>query len=173
MRIRLFGSLASALVLVLALASVSYGAAANRRVTLHDACDGPTFNAAVGPGTCARPSGVTFGDFIAQLTAMGQAPAWFYAPEAITLADGGSIDAYNIGGEFHTFTAVAAFGGGCVPFLNGLLGLTPVPECGTPGIFASTGILPGNELQGAPLSAGTHRFQCLIHPWMRTTVTVP
>jgi hypothetical protein len=23
----------------------------------------------------------------------------------------------------------------------------------------------------APLTAGTHRFLCLIHPWMRSTVT--
>jgi len=173
MRMRLFGSLASAMVLVLTLASVTYGAAAHRRVTALDACDGPSFNAAIGSGACNRSGGVKFDTFIGQLIAMGEAPAWRFAPEAMTLADGGSIDAYNGGGEFHTFTEVAAFGGGCVPQLNALLGLSPVPECaGAPGIFFTTGIAPGGELEGQPLSTGVHRFQCLIHPWMRTTVAV-
>ena len=170
---RLFGSLASALILVLAMASLTYGAAPHLRVTLHDACDGPSFNAVIGPGTCVRSGGVKFDAFVGQLIAMGEAPAWRFTPDAMTLADGGSIDAYNGGGEFHTFTPVAAFGGGCVPFLNHLLGLTSVPECGISGIFGTTGIAQGHELEGKPLSTGTHRFQCLIHPWMRTTVTVP
>ena len=172
MRRRLFGSLASALVLVLAMASITFGAAAHRRVTVLDACDGPSFNAAIGPGACARAGGVTIDTFIGQLTAMGSAPAWRFAPETMKLAGGGSIDAYNQGGEFHTFTEVASFGGGCVAFLNDLLGLTAVPECGSPGIFGTTGIVPGGELEGGPLSMGIHRFQCLIHPWMRTTVNV-
>jgi plastocyanin len=172
MRRRLIGSAASAMVLVLALTSLAYGAAQHQRVTALDACDGPSFNAVIGPGTCERGGGVKFDDFIGQLIAMGQAPAWRFAPESMTLANGGTIDAYNRGGEFHTFTEVAAFGGGCVPELNAILGLLPVPECGVPGIFGTTGIAPGGELEGAPLSTGTHLFECLIHPWMRTTVTV-
>jgi hypothetical protein len=76
--------------------------------------------------------------------------------------------------NFHTFTEVANFGGGCVDILNQILGLTAVPECANAGVlFATTGIAPGGELEGAPLSSGTHRFECLIHPWMRTTVVVP
>jgi len=172
MRRRLFGGMTSALVLVLALTSFAYGAAQHRRVTVLDACDGPSFNAVIGPGTCERGGGVKFDAFIGQLIAMGEAPGWRFAPEVMTLADGGSIDAYNRGGEFHTFTEVAAFGGGCVPQLNALLGLSPVPECGVPGIFGTTGVAPGDELEGEPLSSGTHRFMCLIHPWMRTTVSV-
>jgi hypothetical protein len=153
-------------------ASVTYGAVAHGRVTVLDACDGPSFNLAIGPGACERSGGVKFDDFIGQLIAMGEAPAWRFAPEAVTLADGGSIDAYNRGGEFHTFTEVAAFGGGCVPELNAVLGLSPVPECGVPGIFGATGIAPGDELEGEPLGSGNHLFMCLIHPWMRTEVTV-
>ena len=53
-----------------------------------------------------------------------------------------------------------------------LLGLDPAPECDIPGIFGTTGIAPGGELEGQPLSTGTHLFECLIHPWMRTTVNV-
>src|SRR2546428_86823 len=33
-----------------------------------DACDAATFNAAVGPGTCQRPGGMKFDQFIAELT---------------------------------------------------------------------------------------------------------
>jgi plastocyanin len=117
--------------------------------------------------------GATFDAFIGQLVSMGQAPAWRFAPGKLSLPVGGSVDAYNRGGEFHTFTEVAAFGGGCVQVLNQILGLSPVPECANAGVlFATTGIAPRGELEGAPLAAGTHRFECLIHPWMRTTVTV-
>ena len=70
-------------------------------------------------------------------------------------------------------TEVANFGGGCIGVLNGLLGLSPVPECaGFPGgPFRATLILPG-ETRTVTLAPGIHRFECLIHPWMRTTVTV-
>ena len=57
---------------------------------------------------------------------------------------------------------------------NDLLGLTPVPECaGFPGgAFAATTVAPGATVTTAPLPPGVHRYECLIHPWMRTTVTV-
>jgi plastocyanin len=171
MRRPLLGAV-SALLLTLAMTSIAYGAPAHARVTVLDACDGPSFNAVIGPGACAREGGVKFDAFIGQLVSMGEAPAWRFAPETLTVADGASIDAYNRGGEFHTFTEVAAFGGGCVPQINALLGLTPVPECGVPGIFGTTGVAPGGELEGEALDSGSHLFMCLIHPWMRTEVTV-
>jgi len=92
---------------------------------------------------------------------------------------GESIKVVNNGGEFHTFTEVEEFGGGCVPELNGPLELGFAPECeptfpdGTPVAFAETGIPPlGGVLTVNPTSKGTHKFICLIHPWMRTEVTV-
>ena len=154
-------------------ATVAWAAPAERQVLMLDACDGPSFNAAIGPGSCTRPGGVTFDTFIGQLLKHGTAPAWRFAPEQAKLAAGGSITAPNKGGEFHTFTEVAAFGGGCVDELNALLGLTPVPECAqAPGIFFTTGAVPGGSVTTESLGAGTHRFLCLIHPWMRSTVTV-
>lgn len=164
----------TALVTSLALTGILVSSAAatsgERTVQMLDACDGPSFNAVIGPGTCERAGGVTFDAFIGQLVAMGQAPAWRFAPTHLDVAAGGSIEAYNRGGEFHTFTEVAAFGGGCVPELNGILGLSPVPECAVPGIFGSTGAAPGDEVETPALGAGQHLFMCLIHPWMRTTV---
>ena len=169
---RTFLPMTVALVLVLATASVAMGAAGERRVVMLDACDGPTFNAAIGGPVCDRAGGVTFDKFVAQLIRFGEAPAWRFAPESLAVATGGGIEAYNGGGEAHTFTEVEAFGGGCVPDLNMILGLTPVPECSDPALFGSTLVLPGDELEVENLASGTHLFECLIHPWMRSTVTV-
>jgi len=100
-----------------------------------------------------------------------QAPAsWRFAPSLVRLPAGGSVDAVNRGGEFHTFTEVAAFGGGCVGEINALLGLTPVAECQDPSVFGTTGAAPGQSVSTGSLPAGTHLFECLIHPWMRATV---
>ena len=174
MRRRVFLACVVGIVLMLVLASATSAAADQRRVTMRDACDGPSFTAALhDPNACVRNGGVTFEQFIAQLQSMGRAPAWRFAPDRLSLAAGGTIEAYNGGGEFHTFTEVAAFGGGCVQPLNDVLGLTPVPECANAGtLFATTGAAPGAEVETGQLSPGTHRFECLIHPWMRATVQV-
>jgi hypothetical protein len=168
----LFTSVAASMVLVLTFASATLGAPNHRTVQILDNC-GPSFNVALqDPGACTRPAGMSFGTFIQQLL-KGGAQSWRFAPEQLKLGNGGRITAINRGGEFHTFTEVAAFGGGCVAELNGPLGLTPVPECaGAPGIFFATGVPQGASLTTAPLASGTHRFQCLIHPWQRTTATV-
>jgi len=171
---RRFGLAAGIVALTAALVAVTaaWAGPSHRQVQMLDACDGPSFNAAIGAGTCNRAGGVKIDDFIAQLLAHGEAPAWRFAPEQLKLETGGAISATNRGGEFHTFTEVAAFGGGCVPDLNELLGLTPVPECDIPGIVGTTGAPPETTVTTGPLSAGTHRFLCLIHPWMKTTATV-
>ena len=163
---------AAALVGALVVATTAWAASNERQVLILDACDGPSFNAVLGEGACSRPSGVTFDAFIGQLLTLGEAPAWRFAPEHARLPAGGRVVASNRGGEFHTFTEVVAFGGGCVDELNELLGLESVPECGIPGIFEATGAPPGAGVTTGALSAGTHRFLCLIHPWMRTTVQV-
>ena len=85
---------------------------------------------------------------------------------------GQSVRARNEGGETHTFTEVAKFGGGFVPPLNALSGNpTPAAECLASSVGAT--IVPAGGLSSpATLSKGRHRFQCCIHPWMRTVVTV-
>jgi plastocyanin len=164
---------AAAVVSVVALvaAAVAWAGPGSRHVQVLDNCDGPSFNATIGPGTCNRNGGLSFEQFFAAL-ARGGAPSWRFSPDELKVEAGGTITANNRGGEFHTFTPVAAFGGGCVPELNGPLGLSPVPECAIPGIFDTTGAGPGASVTTGSLGAGTHRFLCLIHPWMRTTVSV-
>jgi plastocyanin len=174
MRKRALLSIATGVLLALSAVSSATAASNHRQVEVLDDCDAASFDAALNdPDACVKSGGTTFDEFISQLVAMGQAPAWRFAPTRLDLTTGGTIDAYNRGGEFHTFTEVAAFGGGCVPILNQILGLTPVPECANADVlFATTGIAPKGELESAPLPSGTHLFECLIHPWMRTTVVV-
>lgn len=163
-----------AALLVLVPAAGASSASATRQVQALDDCDPATFNAVIGPGTCVKNGSTTFSEFVAQLLAQGRAPAWRFAPAQLKLDAGGTLTAHNRGGEVHTFTEVANFGGGCIQALNDLLGLTPVPECaGFPGgAFAATAAPPGGTVRTSPLTPGTHRFECLIHPWMRTTATV-
>jgi hypothetical protein len=141
----------------------------SRLVSLHDACDSTTFNAAVGPGTCDRPGGVSFSEFVAQLTAHQSAGAWHNAPGQMSAKVGDVPVGVNRGGETHTFTKVAAFGGGVIPFLNALAGTPNIaPECAALG--PDEFLAPGGTDTEEPLTAGTTLFQCCIHPWMRTTV---
>jgi hypothetical protein len=146
----------------------------DRRVKIFDGCDPATFNAppGPGPGTCAPHNGptVTFATFIAQLTAMGVAPNWKFAPPQLSAEHAQTIQAVNVGGEVHTFTRVAAFGGGIVPPLNALShNPTEAPECKT--LEADDFVAPGGTYS-APLGAHdkTVLFQCCIHPWMRSVV---
>lgn len=171
---RRFGTFGIAALFALVLATGSSAVSSSRQVVMRDDCDPATFNAAIGPGTCVKEGSTTFSEFIGQLLSQGRAPAWRFAPEQLKLAAGGTLEAPNKGGEDHTFTEVASFGGGCIGALNDLLGLSPVPECaGFPGgAFGATVVRAGGTLTTGPLAPGIHRFECLIHPWMRTTVEV-
>src|SRR3954452_17411870 len=147
------------------------------QVLIKDDCDAATFNAAIGPGTCVGNGRTTFQDFVAQLQTNGvqanrSAKGWAFVPGKFHIDQGESFVALSKGGETHSFTEVAQYGGGCVAVLNGLLHLTAVPECGT-GAFPATLIPAGGSRTVSGLSVGVvHHFECLIHPWMRTDVVV-
>src|SRR6266700_477698 len=153
-------------------------------VALVDNCDPETFNAAVGPGTCAttpHPHDTTFAEFIGLLfsplaTNIIGHPAWQFSPGYISVRAGQTVRATNAGGEDHTFTEVTAFGGGFVPPLNGVGGpagtvaLIPAAACLPPP--GTVVVAPGDTVQITGLSPGVHKFQCCIHPWMRAVVDV-
>jgi hypothetical protein len=83
-----------------------------------------------------------------------------------------TLFAVNKGGEIHTFTKVAAFGGGFIPEINAVLHLTARPEClalMTPGHDGDF-ILPGGADTDDVVHSGTSLYQCCIHPWMHTVV---
>jgi plastocyanin len=140
-------------------------------VIMQDACDPTTFDAIFGEGTCVRKGGVTFAQFIEQIENTQKAPAWFFAPSFISTTAGSTITAYNKGGEVHTFTPVASFGGGFIAELNGISGNpVPAPECLN---FGTMVFVPaGGSDEVTVGAAGEQHFQCCIHPWMRATAHV-
>ena len=152
----------------LALARTAAGGV-ERRVTMMDACDPTTFDAVLGPGSCVRNGGVTFEKFLEQLGAHQKVGGWQFAPPQTHARVGDVLLAVNRGGEVHTFTEVAAFGGGIVPDLNELSGTpVPAPECLA---LSGADFVPAGGTYRAPVEeAGTERYMCCIHPWMRTVV---
>jgi plastocyanin len=141
-----------------------------RTIGILDRCDPESFNAAVGPGTCVgRNGGVHFDTFLERVNPKdGGHSAWRFSPEQVRLRPGQFLRAENRGGEVHTFTEVVNFGGGFVDELNAALppGTPPAVPVAPPPEF----IPAGEQVELEPLAAGTHLFECLIHPWMRTTV---
>jgi plastocyanin len=150
-------------------ASASRSAAVDndRAISALDACDGPSFTAA--QIDCSRQAGVKLDQFIAELTARGSVGAWHFAASNINAFAGQTLDVTNRGGETHTFTEVAHFGGGIVPLLNQLSGnLTPAPECLD---LAGNDFIPSGATHHATIDGeGTELYQCCIHPWMRVVV---
>ena len=148
------------------------------QVVALDECDPATFNAptAAGPDFCknvAVGASTTFSALFAKAAAGTPDPNWDFEPDTLYIHKGTAIQAVDQGGEPHTFTEVAQFGGGFIPGLNG--GEAPVPECA--GGFsrvevARTRILQGSQMTVKDLSKGEHLFQCCIHPWMRMKVEV-
>ena len=142
-------------------------------VAVNDSCDPATFNAVLGAGACVGSGTVTFGAFIGELSATHKVAAWNFSPSTLTITKGERLVVSNRGGETHTFTEVAQFGGGFVEGLNH--GEATVPECS--GGFANlavarTRLVQGSTMELTNLPKGKHHFQCCIHPWMRMDVEV-
>jgi plastocyanin len=142
------------------------------RVSAQDQCDPASFNAALGSGTCTKQGTVTLTAFNNELNSTHQVAAWRFVPTALSINLGQSIAVTNDGGEKHTFTEVANFGGGIVPALNSASGNpTEAPECAA--LAANAMIAPGTTFRtDAATDEGVEHYQCCIHPWMRATVTV-
>ena len=145
-------------------------------ILLQDNCNPATFNAGMGAGTCQHSStlpGLTLEDFIATLQAERSVAAWNIEPGTISVAEGTTFSLYNTGGETHTYTEVAEFGGGAIPLLNQLSGNPVVaPECVDGLLYNASTVRPGEIAPHAFRGKGTWKYQCCVHPWMRQTVTV-
>jgi len=154
-------------------------------------CEPLSFNVPF-PGACVGSGKTTFDKFIAQVTQHQNAFLWMFAPRESTVPVGKTLGLGNTGGEMHTFTKVAEFGGGFIVPLNMLSGNPdPRPECTTGAVViqdvmlqpqpdgpANRFVESGEEEEGptagdAILPVGqTVKFQCCIHPWMRTELRV-
>lgn len=160
-----------------ALLSLTAGAGAvqgDKKFRMYDDCDPVTFAGV--PGGCIGNGKTDMEEFEAELAATGEVHKWRNQPEQAHLNVGRPTEIENRGGEVHTFTPVAQFGGGFVPPLNALSGNpVPAPECLN---FAGIEFIPAGAVVDGPtagsseMPVGVTRFQCCIHPWMRTVVEV-
>jgi hypothetical protein len=145
-----------------------------KSITLFDACDPDTFNApppaGAGPGTCIRQGGVRFQNFLDQLSNHHSVGAWHMAPGQAKIQLGDALEALNQGGEVHTFTEVANFGGGFVQPLNDLGGFgATIPECDPTKVQL---LHPGDSFHEITDEVGVEKYQCCIHPWMRAVIQI-
>jgi plastocyanin len=176
--------------LAFAAAPATAALASDGGITVQDRCDHASFVAALGdPHACDRPAGdgggvTTFDELISSLVANQANDHWRFKEDKVTLRAGQPLTiSMNRGGEGHTVTEVDSFGLGCVEPLNALVfpGQDPTafpaacadPATFTPGFLGGNLIAPGlPSFSYVGLSKGVHRFQCMIHPWMKSTVTV-
>ena len=147
-------------------------------VRIRDNCEPSSFNAALNRIACVGDGNITFPQFVAALAGGGHHD-WRFQPNSTDVKPGTTLRIENRGGETHSFTEVKNFGAIDLgdPDVSALLNSslppgTPlaVPVDG-PGVGA-TFVPSGQSLTVAGLALGTHRFQCFIHPWMRSTITV-
>ena len=180
---KLFGKVAIAMIPIAA--GVVLLATSNPlAIRIQGPCDPASFNAAVGPGTCVGNGNTTFAHFIAELTQAQKVGSWHFDPSNGDLAPGTVLSLENRAGEVHTFTKVKEFGGGFIAFLNPLSGTpVPAPECATAtvgglipkpesptNIFVEAETTEVGPTAGSSIlpSGSTTKWQCCIHPWMRT-----
>jgi plastocyanin len=156
--------------------AVEQGSHGGTEIHSEDRCDPVTFGALCNPNFHGT---TTLDQFNTELDATQRVAAWEYGGGQGRIRLGQSLQVDNKGGETHTFTVVANFGGGRVPPLNDRSGNTVVaPECVAGAnatnvdIKSGAGISVTTGASGAIKTRGTFKVQCCIHPWMRTTVTV-
>jgi hypothetical protein len=158
------------------------------RVDVRDDCEPRSFNAALFPGACDPEFGgdTTFqelgaalsGDKGARAMEDGRLLGWRNNAVVTELDRGESLHAVSRGGEFHTFSRVDDLGGGCLDDLNKALDLPQVGEEGNncrPFTTRHAHPLPAGatvRISARELTRGKNLYQCLIHPWMHTTVHV-
>jgi len=146
------------------------GASGRQEIQIQDRCDPTSFTAA---GIACAPTQhgtVTFAELLASATpAIGGHEAWRFTRTSTHIDRGEALHVSDTGGETHSFTEVVAFGTGIVPPLNNALppGTPAALPIGDPHFLGS-----GGTVDVTGLAPGRHFFQCLIHPWMRTTVDV-
>jgi plastocyanin len=156
-------------------ASVSQASHGGSEIHPEDNCDPVTFGALCNPSFHGTTTLAAFG---AELDATQRVAAWEYGGGDATVNRGTAVQVDNRGGETHTFSVVANFGGGRVPGLNTRSG-NPVaaPECLAGPNATNIDIPSGGGISvttgaSGTLKPGTYKVQCCIHPWMRTTITV-
>jgi hypothetical protein len=182
-RLRAVFSVLAAATAILALAATAGAKDGGTVIQARDACDPATFP----PGFCVRTDNsggtVTIDELLASLDKKQSHPAWRFTEDKVKVRRGTPVVAeFGRGGEIHTFTDVTdtGFGPGCIDIINlhefgspataARCGADPIAGLGQ--IIGTSGLFPGVPLNVDTSTPGTRLFQCMLHPWMRTTVTL-
>ena len=145
-----------------------------KNMRLLDACDKASWDVEFNNLCTTNAGSVTLAKFRADL-AKGGSGAWWINNRDETIDAGDSLHVSNEGGIVHSFTEVKSYGQGLVPEWNQAVpteGPAIKPDGSAVG-FAdfATIVAPGTSTDVTP-AKGVHKYQCIIHPWMRTVVTV-
>src|ERR1700732_909425 len=103
------------------------------QVVALDECDPTSFNAALGPDFCKNVAlaalgyATTLSDLFQKASQGTPDRGWDFEPDTVHIKKGTTLSVVDQGGEPHTFTEVAQFGGGFIGGLNN--GEATVPEC--------------------------------------------
>src|ERR1700680_1444620 len=90
------------------------------QVVALDECDPTTFNAALGPDFCKNVAlaalgyATTLSELFAEAGNGTPDPGWDFEPDTVKIKEGATLSVVDQGGEPHTFTEVAQFGGGFI-----------------------------------------------------------
>src|SRR6202795_5054831 len=127
-----------------------------QQVVALDECDPVTFNAALGPDFCKNVAlaalgfATTLSELFAEAGNGAPDPGWDFEPDTVKIKEGTILTVVDQGGEPHTFTEVAKFGGGFIAGLNN--GEDTVREC--EGGFKNVAVAKTRILQGSQTQIG-------------------
>ena len=139
---------------------------APRKIAMLDDCD----SSDPWPGGCNLAGGlVTLAQF--QAAAPFGHAAWRNQPSYMRVTAGKDVSISNDGGRPHSFTRVAAYGGGILPNLNHP-GQAVAPECMNPATRLPTVLNGGGTMKIENLEPGIHKYMCCFHPWMIAEIRV-
>jgi plastocyanin len=139
---------------------------APRKIALLDDCDASN----TWPAGCNLQGGiVSLAQFQAALP-LGH-PSWRNEPSYLRVSEGKDVHVHNEGGRPHSFTEVAAYGGGINPVLN-RPGQTATPECANAATRLPTVLAGGQSMKLEDLETGIHKYMCCFHPWMIAEIRV-
>jgi len=172
--------------LLLAAPSFAKDSGTREEFRLRDKCDPATFNAGRPVQICnpaVTEGGVTLQQLTSFLAARPQdilrdrdALGWKINPDDTHVNRGATLFVRNTGGETHTFTDVTATGftGGCLAGLNAPFGLQANPQCVDFAAVQVASAVASGASRSFTASArpGTMLFQCMFHPWMRSSIQV-
>lgn len=158
--------LATAVAPAILLAPAAGADQGGRSIRLEDRCDPATFVAA--GIDCVGDGDVTLEELVESLPEGGH-HHWRFSRTDTHVDRGEALRLRNTGGETHTFTEVENFGQGIVPPLNAAV---PDEPPAVPVDPQDLRFLPAGGTATVRPGPGRHLYECLIHPWMRTTVTV-